>query len=96
VTKLVAINSVYYTNGTRPSQEVTFTNLSGSTVSIKRLTAPATTSKTESGDKVTYYGHSFSDSDCGIAGTENVEIANVVDGAVTITLQASEAVLVLL
>jgi hypothetical protein len=100
VTKLAVLNMAYYPessgNATRPSQAVSFSGLPTDVqqVSVKRLTAPYSTSLTQTGAAVTFYGHSFSDSDCGIAGTEKVEWVQVESGSIQVVLAASEAILV--
>jgi hypothetical protein len=100
VTKLAILNMAYYPesskNATRPSQSMSFSGFASGTqqVSVKRLTAPYSTSLTENGAAVTFYGHSFSDSDCGIQGTEDVEWVQVQSGNIEIVVAASEGVLI--
>lgn len=100
VNKLALLNMAYYPNttttGTRSEQSVSFTGVPSSVqqVSVKRLTAPYSTSLTEAGDAVTFYGHSFSDADCGIRGNEAVEWVQVDGGSIVVVVRASEAVLI--
>ncbi|KAF6513298.1 hypothetical protein HZS61_006623 [Fusarium oxysporum f. sp. conglutinans] len=51
--RVLLYNSDYYTSGSRPSQSFTLSGLSGSTVSAKRLTAAASTSRVDAGQSPT-------------------------------------------
>jgi hypothetical protein len=92
--RVLLYNSDYYTTGTRPSQSFTLTGLSSTTVSAKRLTAAASTSRVDQGSSPTVAGQTFENGTCKIQGTSQVETVAVSAGAATFALQASEALLV--
>ncbi|KAJ4251068.1 hypothetical protein NW762_011719 [Fusarium torreyae] len=92
--RVLLYNSDYYTTGSRPSQTFTLSGLSGSTVSAKRLTAAASTSRVDAGQSPTVAGQTFENGSCNIQGQSTVESATVSAGKATFTLQASEALLV--
>jgi hypothetical protein len=92
--RVLLYNSDYYTSGSRPSQTFTLVGLSGSTVSAKRLTAAASTSRVDAGQSPTVAGQTFENGSCKIQGQSTVESAVVSAGKATFTLQASEALLV--
>ncbi|EXK26113.1 hypothetical protein FOMG_17275 [Fusarium oxysporum f. sp. melonis 26406] len=94
--RVLLYNSDYYTSGSRPSQSFTLSGLSGSTVLAKRLTAAASTSRVDAGQSPTVAGQTFENGSCKIQGQSTVESATVSGGKATFTLQASEALLVLL
>jgi len=94
--RVLLYNSDYYTTGTRPSQTFTLSGLSGPTVSAKRLTAAASTSRVDAGQSPTVAGQTFQNGSCKIQGQGTVESATVSGGKATFTLQASEALLVTL
>ncbi|KAH7210505.1 hypothetical protein BKA60DRAFT_464105 [Fusarium oxysporum] len=91
--RVLLYNSDYYTSGSRPSQSFTLSGLSGSTVSAKRLTAAASTSRVDAGQSPTVAGQTFENGSCKIQGQSTVESATVSGGKATFTLQASEALL---
>ncbi|KAI1138434.1 glycoside hydrolase family 79 protein [Hypoxylon sp. FL0543] len=90
-------NSDYFSgSGSRSSQSFELRGLTGSTLKAKRLTAESAMSRVDQGGKVTFGGQTFTDGDCKIAGTENIESLAVSDGQVTVAVKASEALLVYL
>jgi len=93
VVRLIAINSQFYSSGTRPSTSVVFSGLSTSAVQVTRLTAPSAESQTALGGNVTIAGRSL-DSSCKLVGNQGVETVGVVGGNLTVTLLASEAVFI--
>lgn len=90
-------NSDYFSgSGSRSSQSFNIGGLSGSSLKAKRLTAESAMSRVDQGGKVTYGGQTFTDGSCKVAGTESTESLSVSNGQVTITLKASEALLIYL
>ncbi|OCF42885.1 hypothetical protein I317_03236 [Kwoniella heveanensis CBS 569] len=92
-------NSVFFSNttaGDRTYQNFTLTNLPSGTqeISLKRLTAPYTTSQQELGQAPTFGGQSFADDTCAVQGDEQTEHVEVQGGSATISVGASEAVLI--
>lgn len=89
-------NSDYYISGTRPSQTFTLTQLSGSTVTTKLLTAPYATSRVDYGENPTVAGQTFVNGTCVIQGTVQEQTVTVSGGQASFTVGASEALLVYL
>ncbi|KAI0331016.1 hypothetical protein GY45DRAFT_1322942 [Cubamyces sp. BRFM 1775] len=97
--RLLVLNSNYFDGtGTRSSTSVTFTGLSRSsgTKRAKRLTAPAATSRVDQGASVTIGGGGTFGTNCARTGTEGTESVAVNGNALTVTVQASEALIVYL
>lgn len=94
--RVLLYNSDYYTNGTRPSQTYTLSGLSSSSITAKRLTAPYATSRVDHGENPTVAGQTFANGTCTIQGTESVETVTISGGKATLTVAASEALLVYL
>lgn len=95
-TKVLLYNSDYYTTGTRTSQKYVLNGLSGSTVTAKRLTAPNAGSRVDKGGNPTIAGQTFANGTCVIQGDMEVETTTVSSGTATLTVAASEALLVYL
>ncbi|KAI0356333.1 hypothetical protein OH77DRAFT_1423976 [Trametes cingulata] len=97
--RLLVLNSNYFDGtGTRSSTSVTFTGLSTSsgTKQAKRLTAPNATSRVDQGAPVTIGGGGTFGSNCIRAGTEHTESVPVSGNSLTVSVQASEALIVFL
>ncbi|KAH9895067.1 glycoside hydrolase superfamily [Cubamyces lactineus] len=97
--RLLISNSNYFDgSGARTSASVAFTGLSTSsgTKQAKRLTAPNATSRVDQGAPVTIGGDGTFGTNCARAGTENTETVAVSGNALTVTVQASEALIVYL
>ncbi|KAK8846543.1 hypothetical protein IAR55_005629 [Kwoniella newhampshirensis] len=99
LSRSVVYNSAYFANSTttgRPSQTVVLTGIpSGSTsVRTKRLTAPYSTSQQELGQNPTFGGQSFANGTCLAQGVENFESVKMTNGQATVSVGASEALLV--
>jgi len=92
--RAVLYNSQYYTSGTRPTASITLSGLSKSSVTAKRLTAQAATSRQDQGQKPTFGGQTFTDGTCVAAGTAQQETTTVSGGSATFQVGASEALLV--
>ncbi|KAK5627518.1 hypothetical protein RRF57_003233 [Xylaria bambusicola] len=90
-------NSDYYSgSGTRPSQPFVLRGLTGSSVRAKRLTGDSAVARVDQGGKVTFGGQTFTNGDCKISGSETFEPLAVSDGQATVSVKASEALLVYL
>ncbi|KAK7685216.1 hypothetical protein QCA50_011579 [Cerrena zonata] len=97
--RLLVINSNYFDGtGTRATTSVSLTGLTTSTetTKAKRLTAPNATSRSDQGAAVTIGGSTSFTSTCTRSGTQNLEDVSVSGGAATVSLQASEALIVYL
>lgn len=95
--RLLILNSNYFDGtGTRASTSVSLTGLTAGNKKAKRLTAPNATSRSDQGAAVTIGGSTSFTSTCVRSGTQNLEDVNVSGGAATVTLQASEALIVYL
>ncbi|KAI1407696.1 glycoside hydrolase family 79 protein [Hypoxylon sp. FL1857] len=95
--RVLLYNSDYFGgSGSRSTQSFELRGLAGSSLKAKRLTAESAMSRVDQGGKVTFGGQTFTDGDCKIAGTESVESLAVSNGQATVTLKASEALLVYL
>lgn len=97
--RLLVINTNYFDgSGTRSSTSVALTGLvtSSGTKQVKRMTAPAATSRVDQGAAVTIGGVSSFNSDCSRAGTQSFESVAVSGNAMTVSVKASEAVIVFL
>ncbi|KAI9068399.1 glycoside hydrolase family 79 protein [Trametes sanguinea] len=97
--RLLVLNSNYFDGtGTRTSTSATFTGLSttNGTKQTKRLTAPSALSRVDQGASVTIGGDGTFGSDCSREGTERMEPVVVNGNALTVSVQASEAVIVYL
>ncbi|KAI5865244.1 glycoside hydrolase family 79 protein [Durotheca rogersii] len=88
-------NSDYFDgSGSRSSQSFELRGLTGTTLKAKRLTADSATSRVDRGGVVSFGGQTFTDGNCKISGTEETESLSISDGRTTVTLKASEALLV--
>ena len=97
--RLLVIDTTYFDgSGTRASTSVSLTGLttSAGTKKAKRLTAPNATSRSDQGAAVTIGGSTSFTSTCTRSGTQNFEDVSVSGGATTVTLKASEALIVYL
>jgi len=95
--RVLLYNSDYYTgSGTRSSQPFTLTGLTATSVKAKRLTAASATSRVDQGSDPTFGGQKFTSGTCEISGTETFETVAVSGGQATLTLKATEALLVYL
>ncbi|KAJ8497180.1 hypothetical protein ONZ51_g677 [Trametes cubensis] len=95
--RLLILNSNYFDGTeTRSSTSVTFTGISttSGTKQAKRLTAPAATSRVDQGASVTIGGGGTFGTNCARTGTEGTEAVAVSGNALTVTVQASEALIV--
>ncbi|CZR51750.1 uncharacterized protein PAC_01627 [Phialocephala subalpina] len=91
--KLVLVNSDYYTNGTRGVERFVIEGLKDGWVRGRRLTAESALSKVSEGNLPTFGGRWF-ESDCSIAGREEVEVVKVEGGKAGFEIAASEALIV--
>ncbi|KAI1102530.1 glycoside hydrolase family 79 protein [Jackrogersella minutella] len=90
-------NSDYYSgSGSQSSQSFVLSGLTGTSLKAKRLTSESAMSRVDQGGTVTFGGQTFTDGDCIIDGTETTESLSVSNGQATVTLKASEALLVFL
>ncbi|TBU37713.1 hypothetical protein BD309DRAFT_973450 [Dichomitus squalens] len=97
--RLLVVNTNYYNGtGTRAATTVQFTGLTtaSGTKSAKRLTAPDATSRTDEGAQVTIGGNGTFSGSCVRQGTEGTESVAVNGGALTVSVLASEALIVYL
>ncbi|KAI1090802.1 glycoside hydrolase family 79 protein [Rostrohypoxylon terebratum] len=95
--KALLYNSDYFSgSGSRSSQSFVLQGLTGSSLKAKRLTAASAQSRVDQGATVTYGGQSFTDGNCNVSGTETFEAIAVSNGQVTVTINASEALVILL
>ena len=97
--RLLAINSNNYGgSGTREAATVSFSGLKTTAGSIKakRMTAPSATSRVDQGAAVTIGGSSSFSSDCSRTGTQTTESVAVSGGAASVSVKASEALIVFL
>ncbi|KAI1342290.1 glycoside hydrolase family 79 protein [Xylariaceae sp. FL0016] len=90
-------NSDYF-SGSGAQASVTFElrGLAGASVRAKRLTAESAMARVDQGGKVSFGGQTFMDGDCKISGTETYETLGVKNGQTSVSIKASEAVLVYL
>ncbi|TFK53939.1 glycoside hydrolase family 79 protein [Heliocybe sulcata] len=97
-TRLLVYNSDYYNGtGSRSSAAVFIPgimNASGS-VHVKRLTAPSATARVDQGANVTIGGVQF-DAACQLTGTQNTEKISIEGGSISVSVKASEALIVYL
>ncbi len=97
--RLLVLNSNNFDGtGTRASTSVQFTGLTtgSGTKRAKRLTAPNATSRTDQGAAVTIGGGGTFSSSCVQQGTQNFESVAVSGYALTVSVLASEALIVYL
>ncbi|KAI8994093.1 hypothetical protein BD414DRAFT_481406 [Trametes punicea] len=97
--RLLIQNSDYFDGSeTRSNASVTFTGLSNSsgTKQAKRLTAPSATSRVDQGAPVTIGSGGTYGTNCMRTGTEQTEPVAVNGNALTVSVQASEALIVYL
>ncbi|RPD78395.1 hypothetical protein L226DRAFT_502875 [Lentinus tigrinus ALCF2SS1-7] len=97
--RLLVLNSNYFNGtGSRSSASVQFTGLAtaSGTKQAKRLTAPNATSRTDQGAAVTIGGGGTFSSTCARLGTENTESVAVSGNALSVSVLASEALIVYL
>ncbi|KAI0069506.1 hypothetical protein K474DRAFT_1108648 [Panus rudis PR-1116 ss-1] len=97
--RVLVINSNYYSgSGTRSSTSVSLTGLttSSGTKQAKRLTAPNATSRSDQGAAVTIGGSTSFSANCARSGTQNTESVAVSGNALTVSVKASEALMVFL
>lgn len=95
--RVLLYNSDYFSgSGSRSSQSFELGGLTGSAVNAKRLTAESAMSRIDQNGLVSFGGQTFTNGDCTMAGAEAVEPLTVTNGKTTVTLKASEALLVYL
>ena len=97
--RLLVVNTNYFDGtGTRAAASVAFTGLNGGTgtKAAKRLTAPDATARTDEGALVTIGGNGTFSNECVRQGTEETESVAVSGGALTVSVLASEALIVYL
>ena len=96
--RVVLYNSDFYTSGTRPTRAFALEGLAaGALLKAKRLTAPNANSRQDQGGNPSFGGQRFSNGTCLIDGSEKYEDYTVEgSGSVSISVGASEAVLVYL
>jgi len=90
-------NSDYFSgSGTRSSQTFELRGLTGTSIKAKRLTGDSAVARVDQGGKVTFGGQTFTDGDCETSGSETFENIAVSGGQATVSLKASEALVVYL
>ncbi|KAI2643579.1 hypothetical protein GGS21DRAFT_24609 [Xylaria nigripes] len=90
-------NSEYFEgNGCRSSHTFDLRGLRGTFVRAKRLTGDSAVARVDQGGKVTFGGQIFTDGDCKVSSSETFEMLEVNRGRATISLKASEALIVYL
>lgn len=97
--RLLVINSNYYDGtGTRSSSTIFFTGLrtASGTKQAKRMTAPSATSEVDQGAAVTIGGSTSFSSQCVRTGTQATESVAVSGGGISVSVKASEALIVFL
>ncbi|OBZ67030.1 Solute carrier family 40 member 2 [Grifola frondosa] len=97
--RLLVINTNYFDGtGTRSTASVSLTGLStaSGTKQTKRLTAPSATSRVDEGAAVTIGGGGMFDNNCLKTGKESTETVSVSENAMSVSVQASEALIVFL
>ena len=97
--RLLVVNSNFFNGtGARTSTAVQFTGLRtvSGTKQAKRLTAPNATSRTDQGAAVTIGGNGTFSSTCVAQGTQRTESVVVNGNALTVSVLASEALIVFL
>ncbi|KAH6970316.1 hypothetical protein DER45DRAFT_623179, partial [Fusarium avenaceum] len=101
-TKALLINTDYYSGiGRRSSKTFTLTGLSGLKLKTIRMTASSSETTTSKSQKtplkeITIGGQYFTNSNCSIRGTREFEEVTILKGQATLSLAASEALLVYL
>ena len=95
--RLLVLNSNYFNGtGSRTTTSVQFTGLASGTKQAKRLTAPNAESRTDQGAAVTIGGNGTFSSSCAPLGTQRTESVAVNGNALTVSVLASEALIVYL
>ncbi|AFR94233.2 hypothetical protein J008_02075 [Cryptococcus neoformans] len=99
ISKAVILNTFYYPNTTttaRSSEDITLTGLPKKVKSAKakRLTAEYSTSQVELGQVPTFGGQTFDNESCHVQGSEQYETVEVNNGQATVSVAASEALLI--
>jgi len=95
--RVLLYNSEFYAEiGTRASQSFVLTGLKGASVRAKRLTAPSAKSRVDQGATISFGGQVFGNGTCIVSGAESFETTEVTDGSATLSVKASEALLVYL
>lgn len=97
--RLLVINTNYFDGtGARSNTSVTFTGLTtaGGAKQAKRMTAPNANSQVDQGALVTIGGSASFTSTCTREGTQSTETVTVDGNAMTVTVNASEALIVYL
>jgi len=95
--RVLLYNSDYYAGtGARSSQSFVLTGLNVSSVKAKRLTAAGAMARQDQGGTITFGGQIFGNGTCVVSGAETFETAVVADGSVTLSVKATEALLVYL
>lgn len=90
-------NSDYYGgSGVRSSQPFELRGLTGNSVRAKRLVGDSAVARVDQGGKVAFGDQTFTNGDCNVDGSETFETLAVSGGQATISLKASEALLVYL
>ena len=95
--RALVYNSDYFDGtGTRGVANATLSGLAGAAVRALRLTAPNAASRVDQGGVVTIGGGQTFANDCGTAGAQVFETVAVSNGTATVSVQASEALIVYL
>jgi hypothetical protein len=94
--RVLAYNSKYFTSGTRLVTNITLEGLGSVGVSVKRFTATAATSRADQSAPPTIGSGGGFDVDCKPTGVQKRESVGVSGGKATVSVGASEAVIVYL
>ncbi len=97
--RLLVVNTNYFNGtGTRSSATVSFAGLTtaSGTKQAKRMTAPSATSQVDQGAAVTIGGSASFTSMCARTGTQVTETVTVSGNALSVSVKASEALIVFL
>ena len=97
--RLLVINTNYYDgSGTRSIAAVSFTGLTASQSSAvaKRMTAPSAASRVDAGDAITIGGSASFTSSCTETGGQTTETVTISGTSMTVSVRASEALIVFL
>lgn len=94
--RVLAYNSAYFASGTRPTASVALESLGSASVRVKRLTAPAATSRADQSAPPTIGAGGGFAANCVPTGTQTLESVAVSGGTASVGVGASEAVIVYL
>lgn len=97
--RLLVVNSNYYDGtGTRSTATVAFSGVApaNGVLEAKRMTAPSATSRVDEGAAVTIGGSTSFSTSCTRTGTQTTEKVNASGGAASVSVRASEALMVFL